>query len=44
MSTEIVRESALMMLPGVMSAREHVAAFLLNISTRRQLRGYIGVA
>ncbi|MEM5341376.1 helix-turn-helix domain-containing protein [Paraburkholderia azotifigens] len=40
MSAEIVRESALMMLLGVMSAEERVAAFLINIATRMQQRGF----
>ena len=43
MSKEIVRESALMMLLAVMSARERVAAFLVNVSTRMQQRGYSAV-
>jgi CRP/FNR family transcriptional regulator, anaerobic regulatory protein len=40
MSREIVRESALLMLMGSMSAEERVAAFLLNLSKRFQDRGY----
>ncbi|SAK93890.1 fumarate/nitrate reduction transcriptional regulator Fnr [Caballeronia ptereochthonis] len=40
MSSEIVRESRLMMLLGTMSAEQRVAAFLLNISTRMKARGY----
>jgi len=40
MSSEIVRESNLMMLLGTMSAEQRVAAFLLNISTRMKARGY----
>lgn len=40
MSAEIVRENGLMMLLGVMTAEERVAAFLLNIATRMQQRAY----
>nr|WP_144159346.1 helix-turn-helix domain-containing protein [Paraburkholderia sp. BCC1885] len=40
MSREIVRESALLMLMGSMTAEERVAAFLLNLSKRFQDRGY----
>lgn len=40
MSREIVRESALLMLIGCMTAEERVAAFLLNLSKRFQDRGY----
>lgn len=40
MSSEIVRESNLMMLLGTMSAEQRVAAFLLNLSTRMKARGY----
>jgi CRP/FNR family transcriptional regulator, anaerobic regulatory protein len=40
MSREIVRESALLMLMGSMSAEERVAAFLINLSKRFQDRGY----
>ncbi|WP_248323796.1 MULTISPECIES: fumarate/nitrate reduction transcriptional regulator Fnr [unclassified Caballeronia] len=40
MSSEIVRESSLMMLLGTMTAEQRVAAFLLNISTRMKARGY----
>jgi CRP/FNR family transcriptional regulator len=40
MSSEIVRESALMMLLGTMTAEQRVAAFLLNLSTRLKARGY----
>ncbi|MGY4725389.1 MULTISPECIES: fumarate/nitrate reduction transcriptional regulator Fnr [Burkholderia] len=40
MSGEIVRESALMLLLGTMSAEQRVAAFLLNLSTRFKARGY----
>ncbi|MEO8101491.1 MAG: fumarate/nitrate reduction transcriptional regulator Fnr [Betaproteobacteria bacterium] len=40
MSREIVRESGVMMLLGVMRAEERIAAFLLNISQRLGARGY----
>jgi CRP/FNR family transcriptional regulator len=40
MSGEIVRESALMMLLGTMSAEQRVASFLLNLSSRLKARGY----
>ena len=40
MSGEIVRESSLMMLLGTMSAEQRVAAFLLNLSSRMEARGY----
>jgi CRP/FNR family transcriptional regulator, anaerobic regulatory protein len=40
MSGEIVRESALMMLLGTMTAEQRVAAFLLNLSGRMKTRGY----
>lgn len=40
MSTEIVRESAIMMLLGARNAEQRLAAFLLNLSTRMKLRGY----
>lgn len=40
MSSEIVRESVLMMLLGTMSAEQRVAAFLLNMSERLKARGY----
>lgn len=40
MSSEIVRESALMMLLGNMRAEERVASFLLGLSKRMQARGY----
>ncbi|SAL65004.1 Crp/FNR family transcriptional regulator [Caballeronia cordobensis] len=40
MSGEIVRESALVMLLGTMSAEQRVAAFLLNLSDRVGGRGY----
>ncbi len=40
MSREIVREQSIMMLLGSMRAEERLAAFLLNLSQRMQLRGY----
>nr|WP_235837894.1 helix-turn-helix domain-containing protein [Chitinasiproducens palmae] len=40
MSSEIVRESALMMLLGNMRADERVATFLLGLSKRLEARGY----
>uniref|UniRef100_UPI003F4F961F helix-turn-helix domain-containing protein n=1 Tax=Caballeronia sp. LjRoot34 TaxID=3342325 RepID=UPI003F4F961F len=40
MSREIVRESALLMLIGSMTAEERVAAFLINLSKRFNDRGY----
>ena len=40
MSREIVRESSVMMLLGVMRAEERIAAFLLNLSQRLSARGY----
>ena len=40
MSREIVRESGVMMLLGVMRAEERIAAFLLNLSQRLAVRGY----
>jgi CRP/FNR family transcriptional regulator len=40
MSREIVRESGVMMLLGVMRAEERIAAFLLNLSQRLSARGY----
>jgi CRP/FNR family transcriptional regulator len=40
MSREIVRESGVMMLLGVMRAEERIAAFLLNMSQRLSARGY----
>ena len=40
MSREIVRESSVMMLLGVMRAEERIAAFLLNLSQRLNARGY----
>ena len=40
MSREIVRESGVMMLLGVMRADERIAAFLLNISQRLGARGF----
>lgn len=40
MSSEIVRESSLMLLLGTMSAEQRVATFLLNLSSRMSERGY----
>ena len=40
MSREIVRESDVMILLGVMRADERIAAFLLNLSQRLNARGY----
>ncbi|HTH60868.1 MAG TPA: helix-turn-helix domain-containing protein [Paraburkholderia sp.] len=40
MSGEIVRESALMMLLGTMTAEQRLASFLLNLSGRFRARGY----
>ena len=40
MSREIVRESGVMMLLGVMRAEERLAAFLLNLSQRLAARGF----
>lgn len=40
MSREIVRDHTIMMLLGSMHSEERVAAFILNISQRFQLRGY----
>jgi CRP/FNR family transcriptional regulator len=40
MSSEIVRESTLMMLLGTMSAEQRLATFLLNLSARMKARGY----
>lgn len=40
LSGEIVRESALMLLLGTMTAEQRVAAFLLNLSMRFKARGY----
>ena len=40
MSREIVRESGVMMLLGVMRAEERIAAFLLNMSQRLGARGF----
>jgi CRP/FNR family transcriptional regulator len=40
MSREIVRESGVMMLLGVMRAEERLAAFLLNLSQRFGARGF----
>jgi CRP/FNR family transcriptional regulator len=42
MSSEIVRESQIMMLLGTMNAEQRVAAFLLNLSQRMKRRGYSG--
>ncbi len=40
MSREIVRDHTIMMLLGSMQSEERLAAFLLNLSLRFQLRGY----
>lgn len=40
MSREIVRDHTIMMLLGSMHSEERVAAFMLNLSQRFQLRGY----
>ena len=40
MSREIVRESGVLLLLGVMRAEERIAAFLLNLSQRLAARGY----
>ncbi len=40
MSRELVRESAMLMLIGRMTALERLVAFLLNLSKRYALRGY----
>jgi len=40
MSSEIVRESAQMMLLGTMTAEQRLAAFLLNLSKRFKKRGF----
>jgi CRP/FNR family transcriptional regulator len=40
MGSEIVRESALIMLLGTLSAEQRIAAFLLDLSARLQTRGY----
>nr|WP_242684010.1 helix-turn-helix domain-containing protein [Paraburkholderia hospita] len=40
MSGEIVRESGLMMLLGMMTAEQRVAAFLISLSQRLNARGY----
>ena len=40
MSSEIVRESGLMMLLGTMCAEQRLAAFLVNLSERMKARGY----
>ncbi len=43
MSREIVRENGVMMLLGVMRAEERLAAFLLNLSQRLNVRGFSAV-
>ncbi|MEI6737798.1 MAG: fumarate/nitrate reduction transcriptional regulator Fnr [Pseudomonadota bacterium] len=40
MSREIIRENGVMLLLGVMRAEERLAAFLLNLSQRLNIRGY----
>ena len=40
MSKEIVRDHTIMMLLGSMHSEERLAAFILNLSHRNQLRGY----
>ena len=40
MSRELVRDQGVMMLLGTMKAEERLAAFLLNLSTRFNARGY----
>jgi len=40
MSSEIVREHSVMLLLGMMTAKERVAVFLLNLSQRLKARGY----
>ena len=40
MSKEIVRDHTIMMLLGSMHSEERIAAFILNLSHRSQLRGY----
>jgi CRP/FNR family transcriptional regulator len=40
MSGEIVRESALILMLGTMSADQRLAAFLLHMSDRLKTRGY----
>lgn len=40
LSSEIVRESGVMLLLASLCADQRVAAFLLNISARQQARGY----
>ena len=42
MSREIVREHGVMLLLGSMRAEERLAAFLLNLSQRLQMRGFSG--
>ncbi|WP_395069157.1 helix-turn-helix domain-containing protein [Paraburkholderia silvatlantica] len=42
MSGEIVRESSLMMLLGTMTAEQRLAAFLLDLASRFEARGYSG--
>ncbi len=44
MAEEIVRESALMLLLADLTAEARVAAFLLNLSSRMQDRGYSGAS
>jgi len=43
MSSEIVRESSLMMLLGTMTAEQRLASFLLDLAARFKARGYSGV-
>lgn len=42
MSREIVRENGVMLLLGSMRAEERLAAFLLNLAQRMQVRGFSG--
>jgi CRP/FNR family transcriptional regulator, anaerobic regulatory protein len=42
MSSEIVRESSLMMLLGTMTAEQRLASFLLDLAARFHTRGYSG--
>lgn len=42
MSSEIVRESSLMMLLGTMTAEQRLASFLLDLAARFRARGYSG--
>jgi len=42
MSSEIVRESSLMMLLGTMTAEQRLATFLLDLAARFRARGYSG--